>query len=98
MRRNCISKVLRFLQITAEHQDCSFFYRISNHKNFIPKYLDNAVIDFAQTSRTLRRLLEEKARVNDFGRTVLSGEKCGCKSNRWWCYFVAMTTPMSLQS
>ena len=23
------------------------FYRISNHKNFIPKYLDNALTDFA---------------------------------------------------
>ena len=36
-------KALRFLQITAEHRDCPFFfYRISNHKIFIPKYLDNA--------------------------------------------------------
>ena len=25
----------------------SIFYRISNHKNFIPKYLDNALTDFA---------------------------------------------------
>ena len=23
------------------------FYRISNHNNFIPKYLDNALTDFA---------------------------------------------------
>ena len=29
---------LRFLEITAKHQDDG----ISNHKNFIPKYLDNA--------------------------------------------------------
>ena len=34
---------LRLLQITAEHQDCQFFHRISGHKMFIPKYLDNAL-------------------------------------------------------
>ena len=33
-----MSKAPRFQQITAEHQDCLFFYRISNHKNFILKY------------------------------------------------------------
>ena len=39
-------KALHFLQITAKHQDSPFFfYRISNHKNFIP--LDNARTDFA---------------------------------------------------
>ena len=37
-----------------------------NHKNFIPKYLDNALT---------RWLLEEKAPRNDFGRTVPSAEK-----------------------
>ena len=25
----------------------SIFYCVSNHKNFIPKYLDNALTDFA---------------------------------------------------
>ena len=40
-------KALHFLQITAKHHDSPFFYRISNHKNFIPKYLDNARTDFA---------------------------------------------------
>ena len=40
----------------------SSFYRISNHKNFIPKQLVNALTDLASgTSRTSRRLLEEKA-------------------------------------
>ena len=48
----------------------SFFYRISNDKNFIPKYLDNALTDSVLTSRTSRRLLEEKAPVIDFRRTV----------------------------
>ena len=69
-----MSKALRFLQITAEYQDYPFFYRISNDKNFIPKYLDNALTDFAS-----RPLLEEKAPVNDFGRTVPSDEKYCCK-------------------
>ena len=85
-----MSKALRFLQITAKHQDCPFF-TVSNHKKYIPKYLENALTDFAQTSRTSRPLLEEKGHVNDFGRTVLSAEKYCCK------HFVAMTTPMSLQ-
>ena len=40
-------KGLRFLQKKAEHQDCPFFYRISNYKYFIPKYLGNALTDFA---------------------------------------------------
>ena len=51
----------------------SFFYRISNDKNFIPKYLDNALTDSVLTSRTSRRLLEEKAPVNDFRRIVSNG-------------------------
>ena len=43
-----------------------------NHKNFIPKYLDNALT---------RWLLEEKAPRNDFGRTVPSAEKY-CKASK----------------
>ena len=58
-----MSKELRFLQITAKQQD--FFYHISNDKNFIPKYADNGLTDSVLTSRTLRRLLEEKAPVNN---------------------------------
>ena len=75
MRRICISEALHFLQITVEHQDCPVFtYRISIHQNLIPKHLDNAVTDFALTSRTL----EEKAPANNFGRRVASAEKYGC--------------------
>ena len=59
-----MSKALCFLQITAKLQDCPFF-TVSNHKNFIPIYLVDALPDFALTSRTSRRLLEEKAPVND---------------------------------
>ena len=47
MRWNCMSKALRLVQITVQRQDCQFFYRISNQKNFIPEYLDNALTDFA---------------------------------------------------
>ena len=42
------------------------FYCISNHENFIPKQLDNALTDSTKTSETSRRLLEDKAPVNDF--------------------------------
>ena len=56
----------------------SFFYRISNDKNFIPKYLDNVLTDSVLTSRTSRRLLEEKLPVNYFVRTVPSEKGC-CK-------------------
>ena len=33
----------------------------------ISKYLENSLVNFAQTSRTSRQLLDEKARENDFG-------------------------------
>ena len=66
MRWNCMSKGLRFLQITAKHQDFPFFYCISNYKNFIPKYPDNAFTDSVLTSWTTRWLLEEKAPKKDF--------------------------------
>ena len=68
MRWNCMSKALRLLQITAKHQDSPFF-TVSNYKNFIPKYLYNA----------LTELWEEKAPLNDFGRTVPSAEIYCCK-------------------
>ena len=64
-----MSKALRFLQIATKHQDHQFpffFYCISDYKNFIPKYLDNALTDSVLTSRTSRRLLEEKAPENDY--------------------------------
>ena len=86
-----MSKAHLFLEITF-----SFFYRISNDKNFIPKYLDNALIDSVLTLRTSRRLLEEKAPVIDLRRTVPREKYC-CKYNRQWLHFVAITTPMSLQ-
>ena len=66
MRRNCMSKAHRFLQITAKTSRFSFVYRIFNDKNFIPKYLDNVLTDSVLTSRTSRRLLEEKVPKNDF--------------------------------
>ena len=67
-------KTLRFLQITAKHQYCPVFTRISNHSN-ISRYLHTALTDCAETSKTSGRLLKEKALVNDFGRTVPSAEK-----------------------
>ena len=60
-----MSKALRFLQITAKHQDFPCFTVFSNDKNFIPKYPDNALTDSVLTSQTWRRLLEE-APENDF--------------------------------
>ena len=57
-------KELRFLEITAKHQH--FFYLIYNDKNFIPNYPNNTSVDSVLTSRTSRRLLEEKAPVNIF--------------------------------
>ena len=44
----------------------------------------------------IEALSEEKASVNDFGRTVPSEKYC-CRYNRLWRHFVATTTPMSLQ-
>ena len=67
-------KALLFLHKKAEHQDCPFFTVFLTIKNLILKYLDNALTNFALTPRTPRGLLEEKAPVNDFGRTVPSAE------------------------
>ena len=60
--------------IQLQKNSCSFwqldklsiFYCISNDKNFIPKYPDNALTDSVLASRTSRRLLEEKAPENDY--------------------------------
>ena len=55
-----MSKACRFLQITAKLQDFPPFHRISNDKNFVPKYLDNALTYY----------------VDDFVRTVTSEKYC----------------------
>lgn len=61
MTWNCIPKALCFLKITAEHQDIlSSFKCFCCHKNFIPKYRGNALLDVAQTSRKLRQVWEEQ--------------------------------------
>ena len=55
-----MSKALRFLQITAKNQDFPFFTVFLTIKTY------NALTDSVLTSRTSRRLLEEKAPNNDF--------------------------------
>ena len=60
-----MSKALRFLQITAKHQDFPFFtvfLTIKTLSQNIPITLLQSVL----TSRTSRPLLEEKAPKNDF--------------------------------
>ena len=73
-----MSKALRFLPITVQHQDCRI--RISGHKNFTTK---NISITLLQISLKLHehgsRLLGGKVPVNDFGRTVSTAEKYSCK-------------------
>ena len=81
VRWNCMSKALRFLQITAKHQDFPFLPYFTNDENLIPRYLDNALTVSVLTSQTSRWLLQEKVPVNDFGRTVPSAKYC-CKYNR----------------
>ena len=41
---NCMSHALHFLQIQPNIKFI-YLYCISNHKNIIPKYLDNALTD-----------------------------------------------------
>ena len=55
-----MSKALRFLQITAEHQDCPFFTVFLTIKTSS----QNISITLLQISL---KLLEEKAPANDFG-------------------------------
>ena len=61
--------MLRFHKRTAEHQDYPEFAEFLII-NLFQKYLDNPVIDFAQTSRKSRQLLEEKAPVKDFRKPL----------------------------
>ena len=63
-----MSEALRFLQITAEHQDCPIFTVFLSIKTLS----QNISITLVESSMPL---LEEKAPVNDFGRTVLSAMK-----------------------
>ena len=49
MRWNCMSKALRFLQITAEHQDCTFFTVFLTTKSLS----QNILITFLQISLKL---------------------------------------------
>ena len=74
-----MSKALRFLQITAEHQDCPFFTVFLTIKTLS----QNILITLPQISLKLHEhrggYSEEKAPVNDFGRTVPSAEKYCCK-------------------
>ena len=46
---------------------------------FMPKYPNNTLTVSVLTSRTSRRLFEEKASVNNFVRIVLSAERQCCK-------------------
>ena len=75
--------MLRFLQITDEHQDRPVFIVLLTITTF-----------FAKTSRTSRPLLEGIAPVNDFRRTGPSGPRNMAASEIG--NGVAMTTPMSL--
>ena len=48
-----------------------FFYCIYNTQNFIPKNLDNALIEFVQTLLTSGRLSEVQAPLSDFLKNLL---------------------------
>ena len=65
MRWNCMSKALRFLQITAKHQDFPFFTVFLAIKT-LSQNIPIALLQSVLTSRTSRPLSEEKAPTNDF--------------------------------
>ena len=65
-----MSKALCFIQITAEHQDCPCFTVFITIKTSS----QNISIALLQIPLKLTNM-EEKASVNDFGRTVPSAEK-----------------------
>ena len=71
-RRDCNSKGFRFLQITAEHQDCPFFTLFLTRK-----------ISSQNISKTLPQISlkphEHRGNAYDFGKIVPSAEKYGCK-------------------
>ena len=45
----------------ADRDRLSSFYRISNHKNFIPKYLDNSLTDFRLNFKNIEAAVEGKS-------------------------------------
>ena len=60
-----MSKALRFPQITAKHQDFPFFTVFLTIKT-LSQNIPITLLQSVSTSRTWRRLLEEKAPKNDF--------------------------------
>ena len=101
MRWNCKSKALRFLQITAKNLRFSCSYRISNNKNFIPKYLDNAL----KVLLKLHKHRGDRIGERKFLWTILwgsrAGNHCWSKIGNWrgksfCCYdnFDVIATPM----
>ena len=90
-----MAKALRFLQRTARHQDFPFFTLFLTLKT-LSQISGRRPYSFRFNFTKIEALSEEKASVNDFGRTVPSEKYC-CRYNRLWRHFVATTTPMSLQ-
>ena len=55
MRWNCMSKALRFLQVTDEHQDCPFFTAFLTIKTFSPQKIYSSTTSFWDSSRISSR-------------------------------------------
>ena len=89
MRWNCMSKALRFLQITAEHQDCTFFTVFLTTKSLS----QNILITFLQISlklhehrgsywrKKLLRMILEKLRFSVPRNTTASKMVLFCSYN-----------------
>ena len=61
-----MSKALRFLQITIEHQDCPLLSELLTIKTSSRNISITLLTDFAYTARITRPLSEEKAPVSWF--------------------------------
>ena len=62
----------------------SIFYSISNHKNFIPKFLDNVLADFAQTRYSVYSSLRLRANRRK------NSQLC-CANNVGICWLKSLT-------
>ena len=61
-RAPCMSKVsTSFSTENGQTSRLSIFYCISDQKNFIPKYLDNAPTDFAKNFRNIEAAIAGKS-------------------------------------
>ena len=66
-------KIASFSSDNGQTSRFSFSYRISNNKNFIPKYLDNALKVLLELHERQGDRIGEKSSCEQFGKVAVLG-------------------------